>query len=233
MRRVLSYARISVLDNEQPGLSLDAQHDTIRAYCKARDLELVEHIEDRGVSAGKPLVDRRGGGRLLSRLAAGDADGCVAVRLDRLFRRTSDALTVVAGWQQQGVALHLIDLGGTSIDTTTPIGELMLTMLAAVAQMERSLVRERTRAVMRHKKCKGEFTGGLPPFGFRADGEGRLVKDPGEQKALVVMRELRDAGESLRAIADILTAQRYPARGKRWYAMTVQRALKGETGARR
>ncbi len=80
------------------------------------------------------------------------------------------------------MGLHLPDLGGSAIDTSSAIGKFFLTVMAGAAELERNQISERTSAVLQHKAERGEYTGGEPPFGYRLADEGvRLVEDVAEQ----------------------------------------------------
>ncbi|MCH7596862.1 MAG: recombinase family protein, partial [Planctomycetes bacterium] len=130
------------------GLGLDVQAERIQAYCAMRGLELIELVTDAGVSGGKPLASRNGGQRLLSVIRSAKAGAVIMLKLDRMFRNAGDCLTTVEQWERSGVALHIIDLGGNAIDTTSAAGRFMLVVLAGAAEMERNLTRERTRSAM-------------------------------------------------------------------------------------
>jgi len=140
--RAVAYVRVSTEEQATEGISLEAQNHRVRAYCELRGLELVDIITDAGVSAGKPLARRDGGARLLHLIRRGEAVAVVAFKLDRLFRNCADCLTVTATWDRSGVALHLIDLGGQAVDTSTAMGRFFLTVMAGAAEMERGLVAE-------------------------------------------------------------------------------------------
>ena len=68
----------------------------------------------------------------------------MACKLDRLFRDAADCLNVTKHWDKRNIALHLIDVGGQTIDTSSSMGRFFLTMMAGVAEMERNLIRDRT-----------------------------------------------------------------------------------------
>ena len=70
------------------------------------------------------------------------------LKLDRMFRNAGDCLATVEAWDRAGVALHVVDLGGNAIDTTSAAGRFMLVVLAGAAEMERNLIRERTKAAL-------------------------------------------------------------------------------------
>jgi DNA invertase Pin-like site-specific DNA recombinase len=90
MRKVAGYVRVSSEELSREGISLDAQRARIEAYCAMRSLELVELVEDPGVSASRPLRARAGGQRLLELLRRRRIAGVVAFKLDRLFRNCAD-----------------------------------------------------------------------------------------------------------------------------------------------
>jgi site-specific DNA recombinase len=227
MRKVAGYVRVSTEEQSREGISLDAQRARIAAYCTMRGLELVELVEDPGVSASKALRARAGGQRLLELLRRRRISGVVAFKLDRLFRNCADCLANVEVWDRAGVGLHLLDLGGSAIDTSSAMGKFVLTVMAGAAELERNQISERTSAVLRHKADRGEYTGGAPPFGFRLGEDGaRLVEDPGEQAVARRARELRAQGASLRAIAAQLAAEGMTSRsGGRFAVVQIQRLL--------
>lgn len=229
MGKAIAYVRVSTEEQAQEGVSLEAQEARIRSYCQMQGLELLEVVSDQGVSASKPMSKRAGGARVLAAVKAGEADAVVALKLDRLFRNARDCLAVTEGWQKRGAGLHLLDMGGQAVDTSSAMGQFFLLMMAGVAQMERTLIAERTSAALAHKRAKGEKTGGDAPLGFKADRSGdvaRLEADQGESGAVERMRELAAKGVTVRRIAAQLESEGFKPRGKRWHPTTVHRTLK-------
>ena len=68
----------------------------------------------------------------------------VALKLDRLFRDAADALHQSRAWDKAEIALHLVDMGGQSLNTASAMGRFFLNMMAGVAELERNLIAERT-----------------------------------------------------------------------------------------
>ena len=198
---VVAYVRVSTEEQANEGVSLDAQEARIRAYCAMRGLELVEVIIDAGVSAGKPLSTRDGGKRVLDLVRTRKVNAVVALKLDRLFRNCADCLTVIAGWDKAGVALHLVDIGGSAVDTSSAMGRFFLTVMAGAAELERNQIRERTSMAMKHMASKGEYTGGKVRFGYKLDDTGKLEAIAAELAAVELAGRLRAEGKSLRAVA--------------------------------
>ena len=228
--RAAAYIRVSTEEQANEGVSLDAQEATLRAYCAMRGLDLEEVVVDAGVSAGKPLVTRDGGAKLLDLVRRGKVQAVVTYKLDRLFRDASDCLQVTAAWDKAGVALHLVDLGGQSVDTSSAMGRFFLTIMAGAAEMERNLIRERTAAAMAHKAARREYTGGQVPYGWNLDADGvHITPNPAEQAIIGAARTLREQGLSLRKVGGALAAEgMLPRSGGHWHAKTVQDLLNAE-----
>mgnify|MGYP003374001624 FL=1 len=226
MIRAVAYVRVSTEEQANEGVSLEAQEAKVRAYCTLRGLELVELVIDAGVSAGKGLSTREGGARVLSLVKGKKVEAVVAMKLDRLFRDASDCLAVTAAWDKAGVALHLVDMGGQAVDTSSAMGRFFLTIMAGAAEMERNQVRERTRTAMAHKKHKGELVGAVP-YGFTVAVDGiALVEVNAEQEVIGEARALRAAGLSLRAVAAELDRKGLRARnGQAFAAEQVRRMV--------
>lgn len=92
-----------------------------------------------------------------------DGDVLVVTKLDRLARSTADLLAMVARLQSKGVALRVLSMSGDQpLDTSTPTGKLMLTVLGAVAEFERGLMLERQREGIAKAKGEGKYKGRAP-----------------------------------------------------------------------
>lgn len=209
---VIAYVRVSTEEQALEGVSLAAQEARIRAYCAMRGLELAELVIDAGVSGYKALDAREGGRRLLDLVRSRKVAAVVALKLDRLFRNAADCLEVCGGWDRAGVALHLVDLGGQAVDTSSAMGRFFLTVMAGAAELERNQIAERTSMAMQHKADRGEYTGGEARFGYVQNTEGMLVAVEAEQLVIREARELRAAGLSLRAVAAELARRGHVSR---------------------
>ena len=191
------------------------------AYCAMRGLLLTEVVIDAGVSAGRPLAKREGGIRVLEAVGRASVGAVVALKLDRLFRDCGDCLAVTSAWDKLGASLHLVDLGGQAIDTSTAMGRFFLTVMAGAAELERNMIRERTAAALAHKARNGQRVGKVP-YGFNLADDGvHLEPDEDEQRVLAMIHCLHAEGVSFRGIARRLDAANVPARGSRWFHTTV------------
>lgn len=201
--KAVGYIRVSTEEQAREGLSLDAQRERIAAYCKLQGMTLTEVVADQGVSGSIPLSERPGGKRLLDLLSLNDAQHVVALKLDRLFRDAGDALVTLKDWDSRGVALHLIDLGGSAFNSKSALGKFLLTMTAAFAELERNLISERTKTALAYKRSQGAWLGKIP-FGFKLDAQGRLMEDQAQLKMIERIKAMRRAHRSFRQIASEL-----------------------------
>ncbi len=222
----LGYVRVSTEEQSASGLGLADQRARVRAYCRLRGLEVASIIQDGGVSGGKPLAKRPGGGKLLQALGRRTAQHVVMLKLDRGFRNAADCLATVEAWEHRGITLHIVDLGGNAIDTASAAGKFMLTVLAGAAEMERNLTRERTRAALQVKRLRGERISRYAPYGWKIGRKGRLAVEPREQPVLELTFKLHRAGQSLRQIAAALARRDLSGRkGQPISAKTVRAIL--------
>lgn len=91
-----------------------------------------------------------------------EGDTLVVTKLDRLARSTAHLLALVEELDLKGVALRILDFGGSSVDTKSPSGRLMLTMFAAMGQFEREMMLERQREGIAAAKAAGKYRGRAP-----------------------------------------------------------------------
>ena len=160
------------------------------------------------------------------------ASAVIMLKLDRMFRNATDCLATVEAWDKAGVGLHVVDLGGNAIDTTSAAGRFMLVVLAGAAEMERNLVRERTKSALAVKRANGQRVGAVPYGSDLADDGATLVENTTEQAVIREMKAMRARGMKLKQIAADLTARGVPTKtGKdRWSHQAVARILKRERG---
>lgn len=220
------YARVSTTEQAQEGISLDAQSARLRSYCEANGLTELASIREEGISGAKPLAHRSVGGRQLTQLVKnGSAKHIVAWKLDRLFRDAADALTHTRIWDRCGVSLHLLDMGGQSLNTSSAVGRLFLSMTASFAEFERNQTAERTSSALQYLKATRRVYG-LVPYGFTRTASGDLVDTPNELNEIAQMRANRLAGWSYRRIAQSLNSRAVPTKcGGRWHPSTIHYLL--------
>jgi site-specific DNA recombinase len=218
--RLVGYTRVSS-ESQSENTSLNDQEKRISSYADAMGHELVHTFTE--VGSGSKMDTRPEFQKAIEMLRSGEADGLIALKLDRIGRSTRDILELVEDvLQPLNKSLVLL---GENIDTSTPSGRLCLTMLAALAQMEREVINERTKRGRQVKHDAGGYAFGAPQIGQKAVA-GELVLDEQEQAIIEVIRRHRRAGKSPQAIADYLNINNYPTkRGGKWHHTTVRKVL--------
>ena len=222
MRTAYGYIRVSSEDQADSGLGLEAQRQRIRAYCELKGLHLAEILEDPGVSGGKALSSRPAGTRLLA-IARKSKPVIVVAKFDRLFRSVADAAQTIVDFDRKGIELVAIAEG---FDMTNPYGRAMAQMASVFAELERAMIRERTRAAMKVKRGRRERISRYAPYGWDFGPDSLLVENVLEQKELVWIQSLHDQGKSLRVIAAMLNDRGVePKRAKCWLHSSVLRIV--------
>ena len=149
MTKLIGYARVSTRQQ-----STDRQEvDLLAAGVRRDDLYV-----DRGVSgarASRPDFDRA-----LDALQAGDT--LVITTLDRLGRSTQNMLAFAEELRGRGAGLRVLNLGGGDVDTATPMGSMLFTIMAALGQMEHEIKRERVVDSINKRRDAGKDLGGRP-----------------------------------------------------------------------
>jgi DNA invertase Pin-like site-specific DNA recombinase len=149
MSKLIGYSRVSTRQQ-----STDRQEaDLLAAGVRRDDLYV-----DRGVSgarASRPQFDRA-----LDALQPGDT--LVVTTLDRLGRSTQNMLAFAQELRDQGAGLRVLNLGGGDVDTSTPMGAMLFTVMAALAQMEYEIKRERVIDSINKRRDAGHNLGGRP-----------------------------------------------------------------------
>lgn len=205
--RLLGYLRVSTAEQAESGLGLAAQETAIVDTARARGFELVDLIRDEGES-GKSL-ERPGLEQALRMIVAGEADGLIVSKLDRLSRSVVDFGYLLEWCDHAGVTLIALDLG---VDTSTAGGRMIAHVLMAVAEWERDTIADRTRAGLAVLRAQGKPTG-RPAVADRPELTARI-------------QAMRADGMTLQAIADQLNTEGVPtARGAgEWRPSSVQSA---------
>jgi DNA invertase Pin-like site-specific DNA recombinase len=217
--KVFAYLRVSTARQAEDGLSIEVQEQQLGAYANLHNLSVNNWLRDRGISGSIPLGERPMGKILLEQAQSGDV--VIAAKLDRMFRNARDALNTLEAFKSKGVALHFIDLGG---DVCNGIGKLVFTILSAVAEQERTRIKERISEAKEKMRSEDRYQGGKIPFGYRVNDDGKLVDDELQQRCLKFMKVQRDEGHSYREISKRLMSEL----GVKLSHSGIQKILKGE-----
>lgn len=202
--RVIGYMRVSTDEQGDSGAGIEAQEAVIRDEVARRGWELVDLRHD--VASGKSLRKRDALGETMRDLAAGQADVLVVAKLDRLSRSVMDFAAIMETAKGEGWSIRVIDM---DVDMTTSMGELVANIMISLAQWERRVIGERTKAALDAVRARGTHVG-------RKSGV--------DDETLRLIRLLRESGSSWRKIADALEAEGVPTgQGGKWHAATVRR----------
>jgi DNA invertase Pin-like site-specific DNA recombinase len=146
--KVAIYVRVSTAE-QNPAL----QRNELREFCQRRGLQIAEEYEDRmsGAKDRRPALDR-----LMADASRRKFDAVVVWRFDRFARSVSHLLRALEQFNALGV--QFISLTET-VDTSTPMGKMVFTVLGSVAELERSLIRERVVAGMKAARKRGVHCG--------------------------------------------------------------------------
>jgi len=148
--RIALYARVSTLNNQDPEMQLAE----LREYAARRGWQIVEEFADQGVSGCKE--SRPALNRLMSDAYRRRFDAVLVWKIDRFGRSLKHLVNTLAELAALGVAfVSLRD----NLDLSTPSGRLMFQIIGAMAEFERSLIRERVRAGLRNARNKGKRLG--------------------------------------------------------------------------
>ncbi|HWK25378.1 MAG TPA: recombinase family protein [Solirubrobacter sp.] len=217
--------RVSTGRQAEEGHSLDQQEHRGADYAKREEKTHVVYREE-GVSGASKRRPKRD--RLLADLQPGDV--VLVTSLDRLGRSTRDLLETFDLIEAKGATLVSLR---EAIDTSTAAGRLLRTILAAVAEFERELGRERTANGIAGRARSSGKPWGAPAYGYRKTADGHWEPDPGERDVFVrIFRERVERGMSKNGIAAALTRDGVPTRkgARAWSASVVGRILSGREG---
>ena len=190
---LLIYNRVSLMEQAGEGKTSLAEQERIgRGFAMSKGFHQFDTavFTDAGVSATIPLRQRPSGKELLETAKPGDT--IFAAKLDRMFRSASDALNMSEIFKEKKINLVLFDLGSDPVNGSG-ISQFFFTVIAAVAQLERTMIRERMTSGKRAKKANGGHIGGKTPYGYHKIGTGREAKlEPAENEQAVIktIREL-------------------------------------------
>lgn len=181
--KVYTYTRVSTT-MQIDGYSLDAQKSRMKAYAEFNDYEIVHEYEDAGKS-GKSIEGRIQFNQMLEDIKAGkDGVSYVLVfKLSRFGRNAADVLSTLQVMQDFGVNLICVEDG---IDSSKDAGKLMISVLSAVAEIERENIRVQTMEGRIQKAREGKWNGGFPPYGYKLE-KGFLYINEEEAEAIRII----------------------------------------------
>ena len=163
------------------GYSLDAQKTKMKAFCDYNEYEIAGEYEDAGKS-GKSIEGRIAFNQMMDDIKSGkdEVSYVLVFKLSRFGRNAADVLATLQVMQDFGVNLICVEDG---IDSSKDAGKLMISVLSAVAEIERENIRVQTMEGRMQKAREGKWNGGFAPYGY-ALIDGKLVVN--EEEAVVI-----------------------------------------------
>jgi DNA invertase Pin-like site-specific DNA recombinase len=215
LKPVIAYFRVSTERQGRSGLGLEAQRERCLAFAAQNGLEVADSFTEVETGKGSDALDRRP--QLAAALAAAKRLKChvLVAKLDRLSRDVH----FIAGLMVQRVPFLVAELG-------TDVDPFMLHIYAALAEKERRMISERTRAALQARKKQGALLGNRTNLrDAQVKGSARVAEDALRfaENVLPIIERIRASGiTSMRGIAAVLDARGVrTARGGKWKAMQV------------
>lgn len=178
-KKCVLYPRVST-EMQVEGYSLDGQKTSLKRFAEREEMQIVGVYEDAGKS-GKSIEGRPAFKRMLSDIQEGlDVDYVLVYKLSRFGRNAADILNSLEFIQSYGVNLICIEEG---IDSSQTSGKLLISVLSAVAEIERENILEQTMNGRREKARQGKWNGGPAPYGYILKDDTLLID---EQEAEIV-----------------------------------------------
>ena len=200
------YTRVSTA-MQVDGYSLDAQKDKLKRYAAYEEMQIVGEYSDEGHS-GKNIAGRPDFLRMLEDIEEGkDKVSFVLVfKLSRFGRNAADVLNSLQLMQDYGVNLICVEDG---IDSSKESGKLMISILSAVAELERENILVQTMEGRKQKAREGKWNGGFAPYGYKLV-DGKLVIDEGEAETIrLIFDKYIHTNMGINGIADYLNTHGY------------------------
>ena len=200
------YTRVSTAI-QVDGYSLDAQKDKLRKYAEYQDMTIAEEFSDEGHS-GKNIKGRPEFVRMMEKIESGE-DGVEYVlvfKLSRFGRNAADVLNSLQIMQDYGVNLICVEDG---IDSSKDAGKLMISVLSAVAEIERENIRTQTMAGREQKAKEGKWNGGFAPYGYKLENGQLLIADDEVEVIRIIFDRYIHTNSGIRGVATYLNDNGY------------------------
>jgi len=184
------------------GYSLDAQRDKLRKYAAYEDMIVAGEYSDEGFS-GKNIQGRQEFQRMLNDIQDGkdDVSYVLVFKLSRFGRNAADVLNSLQLMQDFGVNLICVEDG---IDSSKDAGKLMISVLSAVAEIERENIRTQTMAGREQKAREGKWNGGFAPYGYKLENGNLVIAEDEVEVIRVIYDRYIHTNEGVAGVAKYL-----------------------------
>lgn len=213
IRRVAIYCRVSTEEQANEGYSIAAQLDTLRQYAKLYGWEIAREYVDEGIS-GKNIKGRPAMQQLIADVEADKFEAVLVWKISRLSRNMLDTLILLDKFEDFGVKFISYS---ENFDTGSPIGRLVVQLMASIAEMERNTLSENVKLGMKQRALEGSWNGGVV-FGYD-NIEKELVINKDEAEVVQSIFQLYANGKGLKAITNELNKAGYRTKRNRHFSI--------------
>ncbi|RHW31118.1 recombinase family protein [Lysinibacillus yapensis] len=210
------YIRVSTEEQVQEGYSISAQRERLKAFCIAQNWNEHKFYVDEGISGRS--TNRPQFKKLMKDVEAGHIKVLLVYRLDRLTRSVRDLHKILDHLEKYDCVFR----SATEIyDTSTAMGRMFITIVAAIAEWESANLGERVRMGQIEKAHQKEWAA-LAPYGFYKDDKHKLHQHKEEIEAVKLMVQKVREGFSFRQLSIYMDSTKYkPRRGYKWHIRTL------------
>lgn len=204
--RCYTYTRVSTA-MQVDGYSLNAQRDKLHKYAEYQGMQIIEEFTDEGRS-GKNVVGRLAFQEMLSKIKSGEdnVSYVLVFKLSRFGRNAADVLNSLQLMQDNGVNLICVE---DNIDSSKDSGKLMISVLSAVAEIERENILVQTMEGRKQKARQGEWNGGFAPFGYQLIDKKLIVDEKEAEIVRLIFDKFTTTTMGINAVASYLNQHGY------------------------
>lgn len=203
IKKVAIYVRVSTEEQASEGYSISAQLQTLRQYAHLYDWQIAEEYVDEGIS-GKDIKGRPAMQRMILDVEKDKFQAVLVWKISPLSRNMLDTLVLLDKFEEYDVKFISYS---ENFDTSSPIGKLVVQLMASIAEMERNTLSENVKLGMTQRAKEGNWNGGIV-FGYDSV-EKELIVNPKEAETVQLIFTIYADGKGLKAIANHLNKAGY------------------------
>ena len=205
-QRCYIYTRVSTAI-QVDGYSLDAQRDKLIKYAEYQELDIAHEYSDQGKS-GKSVEGRPEFMQMLEDIKSekDQVSYVLVFKLSRFGRNAADVLSSLQLMQDYGVNLVCVEDG---IDSSKDAGKLMISVLSAVAEIERENIQIQTMEGRKQKAREGKWNGGLPPYGYKLVNGLLMIEEEEAEIIRIIFDKYLNTSMGSIAITEYLNSHGY------------------------
>jgi len=222
-KKIGLYIRVSSDKQLEEGFSFQAQEEKLIDEAKREKREYILY-KDGGIT-GKNMDHREGLKQLMKDVELGIIGKVYVTKISRLARNSRDLENIIYEFEKNNVYFKAISDG---IDTSTPIGSVMIKLLGIFAEMERDIIIEQTRAGAEKRAKEGKMYGSGPIFGYDRVSDGRTMKIIINEKEREVVEKIFNmylGGYGYKAIVNRLNKEGYRTKAHRLFAINTIKTI--------